>query len=196
MTVSPGLRLESDVFALRSIVVVDPTSTATRLPLDVVTYSVFPMMSVTVPDVIFANALVSALAPPERDPPRANGKAEAADEVDDDEWRCIYAPPQMPTDATNKTSRRAAYHGMRTPLAGPWVGLSSGSSTKRLSRSEDGSAGSGVETTGTCAVVSVRTSSVGGPLSTTSFDSDMGIAADLPRYSNLNASIGRSDAAR
>jgi hypothetical protein len=59
------------------------------LPLALVTYNVLPIMSVTVPEVIFANAALSPLAPLAplaREPLRAaNGNAEAVEVAEVDE---------------------------------------------------------------------------------------------------------------
>ena len=79
VTVSPGLRAERDDLAFRSTVVVDPTSTATRLPVEVVTYKVLPMMSVTVPARMSDEAAegVDPPAPAARNLPASEEKAEA-----------------------------------------------------------------------------------------------------------------------
>ena len=78
----------------------------------------------------------------------------------------MYAPPQMPTEATNRTRRTAMGQGTRNPLAGPRLGHSSCSPSNRESKSDGGTEASRDGAAGISAVVSTRNSPVGGPLLT------------------------------
>src|ERR1035438_2451211 len=99
------------------------------------------MMSVTVPAVPLDEAPGRPPAPtvprPEATPPGMVNDPPNGDDalVEDDELRCMYAPAQMPPNASSKTSRPATGHGRRSPLAGPCVGHSSGSPSNNASSS-------------------------------------------------------------
>src|SRR5664280_3453368 len=125
------------------------------------------MMSVTVPAVPLDEAPGKPPAPPvprpEAAPPgRVNDPPNGDDALDeDDELRCMYAPAQMPPNASNKTSNPATGHGRRRPLAGPCVGHSSGSPSHNALSSFEPSSAPPESTAGTCAVSSMRCSPVG-----------------------------------
>jgi len=87
VTVSPGFKDDSDEAALRSMVVVELIFTGTSAPLELVTYRVLPMMSVTVPDVTCDDAEeapVLALEPVAAKPAANRPASEDADVTVDD----------------------------------------------------------------------------------------------------------------
>jgi hypothetical protein len=111
VTVSPGFSPLSDELALRVTVADGLKVTFTRAPLDVVTYNVVPMMSVTVPDVpdeLAAKGKPVAAVPPDRDAlARENAPANPL-RLAELPWLFWRAdPPQMPLATRSSPSRIA-----------------------------------------------------------------------------------------